>query len=474
MLSIKSSYIGVLFISLRLISCKKLISIPPAVGTITSSQVFSTDDQAVAAVSGIYFKMINSYRSFSSSGITIFSGMSADELIPFDQNINDLFAQFEQNQLVSTNSIIEGNFWTNAYSIIYSANAIIEGLKGYSGVHDSVKNELTGEVEFIKAFCDFYLVNLFGNIPLVNTINWQKTNLLSRTPASQIYQEIITDLKDAQNRLPNDYSLAQGQRIIPNKWAATALLARVYLFQQQWDSAEVQSTILINNASLYTLSTDLNQIFTTNSSEAIWQLQQDNSGYGSSLNATPDGFFLIPIDSTKQPFAYLTDQLLQAFEAGDRRKSSWIDSTIYNNIKYCFPYKYKIGPAQAKVNGPYTEYYMVLRLAEQYLIRSEARARQNKLADAISDLNIIRLRAGLSSISTISQTDLLSAIAHERQIELFAEWGNRWLDLKRTNQAITVLASIKPKWSYNDTLYPIPRTELLTDPNLTQNPGYDQ
>ncbi|HWK04806.1 MAG TPA: RagB/SusD family nutrient uptake outer membrane protein [Puia sp.] len=460
-----------LFAGVNIIACKKTIQIPPPTGTITTSQVFSSDNQAISAASGMYFNMINTSRSFSNYGMSIFCGMSADELIIFDQTQQDI-DQFQKNNLSTTNTIVDGNFWGDAYPTIYAANAIIEGLGNYTGVHDSLKNELTGEAEFIRAFCNFYLVNLFGNIPLVTTINWHKTNVLSRTSVTQVYDNIISDLKDAKNRLASDYSAGVGQRIIPNKWAATALLARAYLYTGDYANAEEQADSLISNTSLYSLDSNINQVFLTNSSEAIWQLQQNNKG--SSYNATPEGFILIPsiLDSTYQPFAYITTQLLNAFEPGDKRRSNWIDSTIYNGIEYYFPYKYKIGPRQALVNGPYTEYYMVLRLAEQYLIRAEARAKQNKLTDATSDLNIIRKRAGLTNTVATSQTDLLTAITHERQVELFVEWGHRWLDLKRSNQATNVLKPIKSLWENTAQLYPIPASELMTDPNLVQNPGY--
>ena len=62
---------------------------------------------------------------------------------------------------------------------------------------------------------------------------------------------------------------------------------------------------------------------------------------------------------------------------------------------------------------------------------------------------------------------------HERQTELFCEWGNRWLDLKRTGTAGTVLSAEKSGWQSRDTLYPVPDAQLQLNPKLTQNPGYN-
>jgi len=402
--------------------------------------------------------------------MTFFSGMSADELLPFDQTYNANYIQFQQNKLLPSDPYVNNSFWQNSYSYIYAANSIIDGLTNHSGVSEHLKQELIGEAKFIRAFCNFYLVNLFGDIPLVTTINYHKTSLLERTLKSNVYQAIISDLIDAQNKLSEDYSKANGQRIIPNKWASTALLARVYLYTEDWDKANAQATDIINNSSLYALSNNLDNIYLTNSSESILQLQQNYKN--GPRYATPEGYQFIPYSSFPRPFAYLSTQMLNSFEPGDQRRVRWIDSTLFEGVTYYFPFKYKIGPDQAN-NGPYSEYYTVLRLAEQYLIRAEARVQQGD-PNAIDDLNAIRNRAGLADYTgVINKPSLLNAIMHERQIELFGEWGHRWLDLKRWGIAAKILSANKGfTVDEHSLLYPIPQSELQTDPNLTQNPGY--
>jgi hypothetical protein len=115
---------------------------------------------------------------------------------------------------------------------------------------------------------------------------------------------------------------------------------------------------------------------------------------------------------------------------------------------------------------------MILRLSEQYLIRAEASAQLGNTAAAMADVNVVRARAGLAAITAANSTAALAAIMHERQAELFTEWGNRWFDLKRTNTATTVLSAEKTGWQANMELYPVPRTQLSVNPLLTQNPGY--
>lgn len=468
--------IPLLLFALLTNSCKKLVQIPPPVGTISTSQVFSTDAQATSAISGLYFNMINTYQGFASGQLSIYCGLSADELIPFNKNPGNSFQQFQQNNLQSIDFNIRYNIWSNAYSYIYTANAILEGLSKYSGVHDSVKNELIGEAEFCRAFCEFYLVNLFGDIPLVTTTNWQNDNLLHRSPISDIYNSVIADLLDAQKRLPTDYTVAKGQRIVPNKWAASALLARVYLYLDEWQKADDQATQVIEQTGLYQLEKDLNNVFLTNSNEAIWQLQQNN--FGQTYNATPEAYQLVldTPNSTVAPIVYINSNLLNTFESGDQRLLKWVDSSSYRGVSYYFPYKYKQGRIGASNGGPFIEYCMVLRLAEQYLIRAEARAQLNNLVglnSAQSDIDTIRARSGLPSTTATTKPEVLAAIVQENRIEFFSEWGHRWLDLKRWDSANQVLSTSKGIIvSQNSLLYPIPLAEIQVNPNLSQNLGY--
>jgi hypothetical protein len=119
---------------------------------------------------------------------------------------------------------------------------------------------------------------------------------------------------------------------------------------------------------------------------------------------------------------------------------------------------------------------MVFRLSEQYLIRAEARVQQGKNSDGETDLNFIRERAGLNDTTAANQDDLLNLIYHERQIEMFCEWGNRWLDLKRTDRIDSVMAIVTPvkggTWKSNWQFYPIPKSQINLNPLLIQNDGY--
>ena len=117
---------------------------------------------------------------------------------------------------------------------------------------------------------------------------------------------------------------------------------------------------------------------------------------------------------------------------------------------------------------------MVMRFAELFLIRAEARAQQNKLDVAIQDLNKIRKRANLKDLSTLlTKEQVLAATAQERRVELFGEWGHRWYDLIRTGKSIEVLKLIKPDLDQHDLVFPIPLPAMRTNPFLVQNEGYN-
>jgi starch-binding outer membrane protein, SusD/RagB family len=164
---------------------------------------------------------------------------------------------------------------------------------------------------------------------------------------------------------------------------------------------------------------------------------------------------------------------MNEFEPGDERRTDWVDSVIVDTTYY-FPYKYK----SANYGDPVSEYFMVLRLGEQYLIRAEAEANLNDITDAANDLNTIRLRAGLLPTTANTQSAMLQAILHERKVELFTEMGNRWLDLKRTNSVDSVMTIQTPikangsPWQSYQQLYPLPADQVLKDVNLVQNAGY--
>jgi hypothetical protein len=435
-------------------SCNKFVEIPTPPNQLSINTVFSDDKTATAVITGIYTDM--EVSSAFASSLTILPGMSADELLYTSSDMG--YTQFANNSIAINNPNNDA-VW-RIYKYIYQANSAIEGITGSTQVTPATKNQLLGEAKFVRALCNFYLVNFYGKIPLVLSTDYRINAVLSRTATDSVNNQIIADLKDAQSLMSADY--VSSERVRPNYWTATALLARVCLYTGDWKEAETQASAIISSG-LYTLS-DISSVFVKESNETIWQLMPVSPGFN-----TQEAASFIPGAPDQIPVFPLTEDLVNDFESGDMRKDFWTGNTTVDGTTYYYPFKYQINGPE-----PLNEYHIVFRLAEQFLIRAEALAMQNDGDGSVSDLNIIRERAGLPDLSSpLDATQLAAAIEQERRIELFAEWGHRWMDLKRTNRADAVLSILKgASWQSTDILWPVPQTQRNADPFLSQNPGY--
>lgn len=442
-------------------SCKKFLELPPPQDMIQTKEIFKNDQTAISSVMGLYSSMLTSPLYPANCGMSIFPGLSADEL--YNVAPNPEITGFLNNALMPNNGNINSFLWSFIYKTIYHSNSIIESIDNSTLLSIAVKNQLKGEALVVRALHYFYLVNMYGNVPLIITSNYELNQNMIRTDVNQVYQQMVNDLQQAKSLLSVNY--ATSGKVRPNKWTATSLLARVYLYLKDWRNAELQSSEVINSGT-YNLVINLDNVFLSTSAESIWSLRQET------IN-TSEGQTFIPIFSFLAPNYGITTTLLNSFEAGDQRKNKWINSNTVNGQTNYYPYKYKKGYDFSSPAPPITEFYVVFRLAEQYLIRAEARIQQNDVLGAQTDLNTIRNRASLNNTVAIDKSSILAAIEQERKIELFAEWGHRWFDLKRLNRADAVLSVIKaPNWQPTDALYPIPAEQILSNRLLTQNPGY--
>jgi hypothetical protein len=440
-------------------SCKKFVDVDAPVNQIISDEIFQDEGLALSAVTGIYSEMMSSGNRFSSGDLTFLAGLSADELYSINPSFRD---EFLKNDIKETShSTLVASFWEKAYRYIYTANICLEKMYAPSAsISLASRKMLEGECRFIRAFCYFHMVNLFGPVPLPLGSDFHANMILPRSSIDDVYKQIIEDLEIAKDLLLENYP--SPERVRPNKYAVLALLAKVYLYRNDWAKAESISTQVISSPT-YTLE-PLDKVFLKASNEAIWQLMPVNTTF----NNTWEGNIILPGNTY-----VVTDTLYRSFEVGDNRRSTWLKdrpTAVSSPGSKYYPWKYRTKSSPSK-----NEYYVVFRLGEQYLIRAEARAHLNKVNEAAADLNIIRNRAGLFNTTASDQDAIYAAIAQERKVELFAEWGNRWYDLKRTQRADAELGGLNYKsqtWSKNDTLWPIPTSQILVNPNLTQNSGY--
>lgn len=471
-------YILGMVLLMTTVSCEKFVEIDAPITELEQSSVFVSDKTANAAMVGIYSDM-NAYNYTFANLITMFMGpISSDDFL-YESTVA-AFLEFKTN-IVSEGNTYVGLVWSQPYNYIYRCNAIIEGVTASTTMTAAMKTKLLGEAKFLRAFCNFYLVNLFGDVPLVLNTDVLVNTTLPRTPAAEVYQSIIADLKEAKSMLSATYPTG-GARTRPSKGAATLMLARAYLYSGNNAQAEIEAGELIANTTYSLLpGANMNKTFLIASTETVWQLESVNLSLGKN---TWEGYNMTPPNVAAPVTNYrLTKDakygLVPAFETGDLRKANWTGSwTTTAGVTNTYPYKYKVRANVAAV----TEYSMVLRFAEAYLIRGEARIQQNKLQSGKEDLDVIRLRAGLPVLTvptSIAQGMLM--VEKERRAEFFAEWGHRWFDLKRwksvsgdltKTRADDILPLTKPTWKSTAILMPIPTEATRSNPTLTQNPGY--
>jgi len=478
--------LGILLMST---SCRKFVHLEGPPTSSTADQVFSSNEQAAAVVSYVYYQMANTeFYSQGYGGISFLAAVSADELRSYTvQSLADVNA----NAILPTNMYAINN-WTIAYKNIYHANLVMENLAQSPVISDAVKRQLTGECRFIRAFFHFYTSGLFGKVPLVTSTDYNVNTRLPRSSVAEVYNSIVADLKEAQLLLTDQYVNATNttttERIRPNKAVATALLAKVYLYMKDWANAEAQASTVIGN-STYVLEPDLLNVFRDISREAIWQLKpvlpfgQD----GRAMIITQDPR---TIGSSAYSGTPMTNVLYNAFDPSDKRRANWVGTFTAGQDVFRFAHKYKNNAGTPAI----PEYLMAFRLAEQYLIRAEARAMQGKLTGAGSaaeDINAIRNRAfddpALKVTHATTLPQMMLAIEQERRTELFTEWGNRMMDLRRWagfnnpngNRADEVMPLVMLEkgvgtWAAYKTLFPVPQQEILNNPSLAgdQNPGY--
>ena len=445
-------------------ACDDFVDVDLPKNQLTAETVFADAATATAALRSIYAKMRDEGLV---SSLSRRLGLYADELDDFTGQ-----SSFYSHTLSELDTSIKA-LWSRTYNLIYEANAVVEGIENSSTLSLEDKNQFKGEALVIRAYLHALLVELWGPIPYSSTTDYVANTTVSRMPLNIVYSNIINDLMLASGLLGNDISTDR-TRVYAE--VADAFLARAYLYTQQWELAEDMASRVINK---FVLEADIDKVFLKNSSESIWQFKPAFEGQNTQ---DADNFIY-----TGRPTGVALSEsfVLNEFELGDLRLSNWVGSTtsprpIGIGVEtWYYAFKYKEDSNTFIINGlteiPTSfEYPVILRLAEQYLIRAEAKAELGDIAGAQSDLNVIRIRAGLTNTTAANTNELLVAILQERRVELFTEQGHRWFDLKRTGKAATVLAPIKPGWRDTDILFPIPESEILLNPNLLpQNDGYN-
>ncbi|MFD2969120.1 RagB/SusD family nutrient uptake outer membrane protein [Sphingobacterium bambusae] len=460
-------YIGLLLAGLGLSSCEKLIEIDAPTNELPSDVIFKSEGTAKSALAGAYTAVTTS--SAFNVNFTQFNAMAAGEI---DFVGSTVFQDFMQNTYDPVVTTRMSGLWSEVYAAIYRFNSVIEGLKDNAAIPAASVQQMTGEARVMRAYCYFHLINMFGAVPLINTTDVNITSTLPRVPATEIYTWMASELEEAKDQVGETYQSNNNvnSRSQVNRSAAKALLARVYLYSGNYALAEQYATEVIAKTDLYSLlpKEQLANVFLKDAKEAILQM---GPAVATTNGYTVEGSTFLPTTTSTVANYELTSYLLSAFEAGDARRTAWVKESNLSGKQTFQPYKFRNFNQATAVSLTRTELPMLLRLAEQYLIRAEARFRSNNTTGAREDLNVIRRRAGLNDVATTANIE--EAILKERQIEFFCELGDRWYSIKRMGKADTIMGALRPNtWHSYAQLYPIPQGARDTNPFLTQNDGY--
>ncbi len=455
---VKGSLLAILLLAFG--GCREILE-PPPVDLLVDDLVLQGPDDMEPVRIGLY----NALRGFGST--TIFA---ADFTPDYIQN-NGTFTDFNElgNKSITPANTLARTLWGNIYTTIYIANFIEENIDGVARVSQAEKDLLLAEAKFCRAYAYFIAAHTFGDVPKVVNTDVQTNRSIARTPKSEILAWVKEDYEAALAVLPErwDPDNATLNKQFATKNAVRAALARYYLYEGNWQSAEEMANTVINNRLQALDSSYVTVISTEFDSESIFELAYANSSSDDPGTSTT-GLNNILVGRREVIPSNSYVQEIVNVNAGTRRATITFNTSNQQGRDNGWTVTKYGTPDQGNNN------ITVFRLAEMYLIRAEARAQQNRItgtSGALADVNTLRRRAKAPLAAFTTQAAALSAIETERLYELSFE-GHRWFDLKRTGRINAVMTVFSPRWNEKYNLWPIPQTEIQTNRLLVQNTGY--
>lgn len=446
-----------ILIAALLTACSDFTQVPTPSSQLTTPSVFQSLSTAEAATADIYARFREDAPFTGSlNGYAYLLENAIDNMDCYATNAE--MQQFANNAVQPSNSLVAG-LWNGSYGIIYQCNAVLEGLENADAIPPADRDRLRGEALFMRAFVHFHLANAFGSVPYVTTTDYAANSSIGKITAGEARERALTDALEAEALLPSAQGGVEHYRV--DRGVARAFLARIYLYMENWSAAAQKATEVIDDPA-YVWVSDPTLEFLRSSTDAIWSLESGIEG----VNTKEARTFNFGSNPTRSA---LTAEFADSFEPGDLRRSIWVRTVNASSGTYYASRKYQ----KSLSTFPAVEYTIVLRLAEQYLIRAEARAMESDVAGAKADIDKIRERAGLPGTAAAGPAALLAAIEAERRHEFFCEFAHRWFDLRRTGRMQPVMAALDPSWNPRNLLFPLPEKELSLNPSLLpQNTGY--
>jgi hypothetical protein len=443
-------YFFALSLSLSVLtSCDSFLDVEPK-SSISDEQTIFDKTSAETALRGVYNAVANSnYYGTSFQSIGYLSG----DNIQWTGSQSQV-QEFINHKVSAENSTISAA-WIAIYATINRANQVIAKVPAVTDptLTEALKNPIVGEAYFLRALAYFDLARTWGGVPIITqpTSTPSENSGIERSSQAETYAQVLKDLDAAEPLL--------GETV--NRYHATrktvwALKSRYYLYRKDWAKAEEYATRVISDAASYKLVTPFSTFFADNArgtQESVFEIFYNGT---SEINDHRGQWQPQTNGGTRQwaPNEAFVSLVNDPLIGGNRSTLVAKDnqSRWYGNLYY---------------RSPGSDPSYVIRIAELYLIRAEARTQLAKLTDAAADINAVRTRAGLGATPAVSKDELLLAVENERKIE-FALEPHRWFDLVRTGRAAAVLSITDP----DRYLMPIPSVQLQTDKALEQNPGY--
>ncbi|MCW2263050.1 MULTISPECIES: RagB/SusD family nutrient uptake outer membrane protein [Sphingobacterium] len=446
---------SILFLSVT--SCSNSLLDKEPISNFSGEGYYKKPSDAQAGVNGIY----NGLQTLFRQNYAHWGEGRADNVVT--RHAGDPGA-LQQNTLTP---IINSARWDNFYTVISRANYAIKYIPQAFGDEDSeLKKQLLGQAHALRALAYFYLVRIWGEVPLVIEPyeGLGQDLFVKKNTEAEVLAKVEEDLMLATENCATNYSGA-GNRVLITKGAAYAFLTQLYMWQKKYAQAiEMSEKVLADPQYTLVSIEDWNNIFVKGSSaESIFEV-----GYNEVQTNNLRIWYAMGSDSDYVP----STSFIASIEPGDLRKPRIYDVSQVQPRKI---WKFFGQGFNDESPEPSAGNMVLTRVADILLLKAEAHANLNQPVESLDLLNRIRIRAGLVALdqnkANIQFGNLLTGILHERSIELSFE-GHRWFDLVRTGTAISTMKPINGLSDNRNLLWPIHEGELLKNPNLKQNEFY--
>lgn len=486
--------------------------------TVSSGTFWKTPEDAGLAVNGMYHPLTGTF--FWGRIIHTGAMLRSDVFNVRPFGINTAMSTFQGEAGVARWAVEP---WQECYKAIYRANSVLENVSAENVPDGDQRNGFLGQAYFVRAFSNWYLLNLYGNVPLViETAKDGDDFFPAQATRDAVWNQIVADLEQAESLLPASWGSDDAGR--PTSGAAAALKGKSYLYQQNWSAASTALMNVVTNGNYDLLpAARYHENFdetNENNEESVFELQYlgvasfvwgaDIPGAGTMGNFHID---YAPPEKSPDQSHFINSWVKDLFETNGesiRRDQTlaydYPGSTGYGGLPFATDFAGDVAVAQADGMEPiFTRKYSgmdvgeredvdflgtnvgtnwrIIRYADVLLMLAEALNEQGQTANAETYVNLVRDRAGVNSISGLSQADMRQAIIDERVLELTGE-GHRFFDLVRWELADDYMGASSlhgphPKSLSGGTFQTskheyiwIPQSEVDANSNLEQNPGY--